>query len=155
MAERTARELATIKSFGISYPDLATVEPEGQVYGVPPGHIWQGVYSQNDTQVVSYGSWTIEGFEYTRRFVHQRFIIDLPAGSISDWTTDDYYSPDGEYHYITDTDYDVFVFVHAHAQRGAQRAGRWVALRSVPNLPLTGLARKILVRMELLPATRR
>jgi A/G-specific adenine glycosylase len=58
-------------------------------------------------------------------------------------------------HSITDTDYDVFVFVHAHAHLGAQRAGRWVALRSAPNLPLTGLARKILVRMELLPATRR
>jgi A/G-specific adenine glycosylase len=57
-------------------------------------------------------------------------------------------------HSITDTDYDVFVF--AHALHGAQRAaGRWVALRSAPNLPLTGLARKILFRMELLPAPRR
>jgi A/G-specific adenine glycosylase len=57
-------------------------------------------------------------------------------------------------HSITNTDYHVSVF--ADSQHGARQAtGRWVALRSAPNLPLTGLARKILVRLELLPATRR
>jgi A/G-specific adenine glycosylase len=50
-------------------------------------------------------------------------------------------------HAITTTDYDVFVF----ADRGRREAGRrWVALRSAARLPLTGLARKVLTRLELL-----
>jgi A/G-specific adenine glycosylase len=52
-------------------------------------------------------------------------------------------------HSITTTDYDVFVF----AEQARQHAGgRWVALRSARRLPLTGLARKILNRLELLPS---
>ena len=51
-------------------------------------------------------------------------------------------------HSITDTDYRVTVL------RGAARAhtapGRWVRLSRLPQLPLTGLARKILRRSNLL-----
>jgi len=51
-------------------------------------------------------------------------------------------------HSITDTDYQVTVL------RGAARAGRadasWVRLSRLPRLPLTGLARKILRRSNLL-----
>jgi A/G-specific adenine glycosylase len=43
-------------------------------------------------------------------------------------------------HSITTTDYTVFV--HARAESAGR--GRWVALRSVFRLPLTGLARKIM-----------
>ncbi len=50
-------------------------------------------------------------------------------------------------HSITNTDYTVFVFADA-AIRGVK--GRWVSLRSVERLPLTGLARKILNKLELL-----
>jgi A/G-specific adenine glycosylase len=51
-------------------------------------------------------------------------------------------------HAITTTDYEVFVF----AARGRRAAGgRWVALKSAAKLPLTGLARKILRCLELLP----
>jgi len=58
-------------------------------------------------------------------------------------------------HSITDTDYEVFVFAHAHHGPRRSAADRWVPLRSAPNLALTGLARKILLRMELLPSGRR
>jgi A/G-specific adenine glycosylase len=51
-------------------------------------------------------------------------------------------------HSITTTDYDVEVFA---GQGRRQAAGRWVALRYAAKLPLTGLARKILSQMELLP----
>jgi A/G-specific adenine glycosylase len=47
-------------------------------------------------------------------------------------------------HSITTTDYTVFV--HRSA-RGTQK-GRWVPLRSVHRLPLTGLARKIIRRLD-------
>ena len=51
-------------------------------------------------------------------------------------------------HSITVTDYKVCVFTG----RGRPRSpGRWVPLRTVTRLPLTGLARKILTRMELIP----
>jgi A/G-specific adenine glycosylase len=50
-------------------------------------------------------------------------------------------------HSITNTDYTIFVFASA---RGNGASGRWVSLRSVERLPLTGLARKILSRLELL-----
>jgi A/G-specific adenine glycosylase len=47
-------------------------------------------------------------------------------------------------HSITTTDYTVFV--HA-ADRGATK-GRWVPLRSIHRLPLTGLTRKIIKRLS-------
>lgn len=47
-------------------------------------------------------------------------------------------------HSITTTDYTVYV--HATA-RGSQK-GRWVLLRSAHRLPLTGLTRKIMERLE-------
>ena len=49
-------------------------------------------------------------------------------------------------HSITTTDYTVAVFKGPASARG----GRWVSLRSVEKLPLTGLTRKILRRLELL-----
>ncbi len=52
-------------------------------------------------------------------------------------------------HSITDTDYEVLVFA---AERGRiARAQRWIAAVELPRLPLTGLARKILRRAQLLP----
>ena len=52
-------------------------------------------------------------------------------------------------HSITVTDYKVCVYADRSRSR---RRGRWVPLRTVTRLPLTGLARKILSRMELLPS---
>jgi A/G-specific adenine glycosylase len=49
-------------------------------------------------------------------------------------------------HAITTTDYTVSVFKGSASIRG----GRWVNLRSVEKLPLTGLTRKILRKLELL-----
>ena len=49
-------------------------------------------------------------------------------------------------HAITTTDYTVAVFKGSASVRG----GRWVSLRSVEKLPLTGLTRKILRKLELL-----
>jgi A/G-specific adenine glycosylase len=49
-------------------------------------------------------------------------------------------------HSITTTDYSVFVFA-ARLRTGAK--GRWVPLRSVQKLPLTGLAQKILRKIPL------
>ncbi|HEY1528691.1 MAG TPA: A/G-specific adenine glycosylase [Candidatus Angelobacter sp.] len=46
-------------------------------------------------------------------------------------------------HSITTTDYTVFV----HASANLLLAGRWVPLRSVDRLPLTGLTRKIIQRL--------
>jgi A/G-specific adenine glycosylase len=46
-------------------------------------------------------------------------------------------------HSITTTDYTIFV----HAALKPQAKGRWVALRSVDRLPLTGLTRKIIQRV--------
>jgi A/G-specific adenine glycosylase len=50
-------------------------------------------------------------------------------------------------HAITTTDYTVHVFKGPASLRG----GRWVSLRSIEKLPLTGLTRKILQKLELLP----
>lgn len=50
-------------------------------------------------------------------------------------------------HSITNTDYTVFVFADVMV-RGVK--GRWVSQRAVERLPLTGLARKILHKLELL-----
>ncbi|SRR6266700_4023812 len=50
-------------------------------------------------------------------------------------------------HSITNTDYTVLVF-SGGTEHGSK--GRWVSLRSVERLPLTGLARKVLDRLELL-----
>lgn len=50
-------------------------------------------------------------------------------------------------HSITNTDYTVLVFPNV-AVRGAK--GRWVSQRVIERLPLTGLARKILNKLELL-----
>ena len=50
-------------------------------------------------------------------------------------------------HSITDTDYRVTVL---RAGARAHHAGRWVRLSRLPRLPLTGLARKILRRSNLL-----
>ena len=50
-------------------------------------------------------------------------------------------------HSITSTDYTVFVFTSI---MGNGDKGRWVSLRTVERLPLTGLARKILNKLELL-----
>jgi A/G-specific adenine glycosylase len=47
-------------------------------------------------------------------------------------------------HSITTTDYTVFV----HATGGGTQKGRWVPLRSVHRLPLTGLARKIIRSLD-------
>jgi A/G-specific adenine glycosylase len=49
-------------------------------------------------------------------------------------------------HSITVTDYDVAVFDAA----GKPGGGRWVALQRLPELPLTGLARKVLRRARLI-----
>jgi A/G-specific adenine glycosylase len=51
-------------------------------------------------------------------------------------------------HSITDTDYRVTVL--RGAARAGQASGRWVRLSRLPRLPLTGLARKILRRSNLL-----
>ncbi|MGH9492909.1 MAG: A/G-specific adenine glycosylase, partial [Terriglobales bacterium] len=51
-------------------------------------------------------------------------------------------------HSITDTDYRVTVL--RGAARAHAAAGRWVRLARLPRLPLTGLARKILRRSNLL-----
>jgi A/G-specific adenine glycosylase len=51
-------------------------------------------------------------------------------------------------HSITDTDYRVTVL--RGEARAAQASGRWVRLSRLPRLPLTGLARKILRRSNLL-----
>jgi A/G-specific adenine glycosylase len=50
-------------------------------------------------------------------------------------------------HSITTTDYNVFVFA---GQGRKQNGARWVPLNSASKMPLTGLARKILMRLELL-----
>jgi hypothetical protein len=44
-------------------------------------------------------------------------------------------------HSITTTDYSVFVFA---GEERTRRPGRWVPLRAAEQLPLTGLARKII-----------
>lgn len=49
-------------------------------------------------------------------------------------------------HAITTTDYTVSVFKGPAGARG----GRWVSLRSIEKLPLTGLTRKVLRKLELL-----
>jgi A/G-specific adenine glycosylase len=49
-------------------------------------------------------------------------------------------------HSITVTDYDIAVFDAA----GKPGGGRWVALQRIPQLPLTGLARKVLRRARLI-----
>jgi A/G-specific adenine glycosylase len=51
-------------------------------------------------------------------------------------------------HSITTTDYSVFVFA---ATGYSSSAARWVTLRTAEKLPLTGLARKILRRLKMLP----
>ncbi|HWX54513.1 MAG TPA: A/G-specific adenine glycosylase [Verrucomicrobiae bacterium] len=51
-------------------------------------------------------------------------------------------------HAITTTDYTVRVFA---GKISNDTSGRWVPLRSVEKLPLTGLTRKILRKLELLP----
>jgi A/G-specific adenine glycosylase len=52
-------------------------------------------------------------------------------------------------HSITTTDYAVLVF----ADRGRRvPGGRWVPLPGMERMALTGLARKILSRLELLPS---
>ena len=53
-------------------------------------------------------------------------------------------------HSITTTDYQVLVF---RARATALAQGRWVSPRELHRLPLTGLTRKILKRMNLLGAT--
>src|SRR5260370_35342978 len=50
-------------------------------------------------------------------------------------------------HSITTTDYSVSVFVD-NSSNHARRPGRWVTLRTAQKLPLTGLARKILRRLD-------
>ena len=50
-------------------------------------------------------------------------------------------------HAITTTDYTVSVFKDPATAAG----GRWVSLQSIEKLPLTGLTRKILRKLELLP----
>jgi A/G-specific adenine glycosylase len=49
-------------------------------------------------------------------------------------------------HSITVTDYDIAVFDAV----GKPGGGRWVALQRLPELPLTGLARKVLRRARLI-----
>jgi A/G-specific adenine glycosylase len=51
-------------------------------------------------------------------------------------------------HSITNTDYTVHVFTAAHRK---SCPGSWVEIGKVNRLPLTGLARKILRRLDLLP----
>jgi len=51
-------------------------------------------------------------------------------------------------HSITDTDYRVTVL--RGGARTGQAKGRWVRLSRLPRMPLTGLARKILRRSNLL-----
>ena len=51
-------------------------------------------------------------------------------------------------HSITVTDYTIMV--HSGVSRGAKN-GKWISLQSVNDLPLTGLTRKILHRLQLLP----
>ena len=53
-------------------------------------------------------------------------------------------------HSITTTDYSVLVFP---AGGHSSSAARWVQLRTAEKLPLTGLARKILRRLKMLPET--
>jgi len=50
-------------------------------------------------------------------------------------------------HSITTTNYTVFVF---SSTTGNASAGRWISLRSVERLPLTGLARKVMNKLALL-----
>jgi A/G-specific adenine glycosylase len=57
-------------------------------------------------------------------------------------------------HSITNTDYTVFVFAFA-ADAHPQQEGRWVRLRSVDMLPLTGLARKIIARIAAMDHSQR
>ena len=52
-------------------------------------------------------------------------------------------------HSITVTDYTIMVF--SGVCRSA-RKGRWISLQSVNDLPLTGLTRKVLNRLQLLPS---
>jgi A/G-specific adenine glycosylase len=52
-------------------------------------------------------------------------------------------------HSITKTDYEVSVFAAPPAFKSDN--ARWVRIRNVEQLPLTGLARKILSRLQLLP----
>jgi len=49
-------------------------------------------------------------------------------------------------HSITVTDYDIAIFDAA----GEPCGGRWVALPRIPQLPLTGLALKVLRRARLI-----
>lgn len=49
-------------------------------------------------------------------------------------------------HSITTTDYRILIFGKA----GQAKGGRWIPLRSLSRLPLTGLARKVLSRLDLL-----
>ena len=51
-------------------------------------------------------------------------------------------------HSITVTDYTIMV--HSGTCRSAKK-GKWISLQSVNDLPLTGLTRKILSRLQLLP----
>jgi A/G-specific adenine glycosylase len=51
-------------------------------------------------------------------------------------------------HSITTTDYSVLVFP---ANGCSSSATRWVPLRTAGKLPLTGLARKILCHLKMLP----
>lgn len=51
-------------------------------------------------------------------------------------------------HSITNTDFDVAVVAH---KPGRHRRGRWFKLSELETIPLTGLARKILRRANLLP----
>jgi A/G-specific adenine glycosylase len=52
-------------------------------------------------------------------------------------------------HSITTTDWTISVFVRPNAPVAAR--SRWISLAKVPQLPLTGLTRKILRELELLP----
>jgi A/G-specific adenine glycosylase len=52
-------------------------------------------------------------------------------------------------HSITTTDWTISVFVRRNAPVDAQ--SQWISLAKVPQLPLTGLTRKILRKLELLP----
>jgi A/G-specific adenine glycosylase len=51
-------------------------------------------------------------------------------------------------HSITTTDWTVSVFAHARADFDSDN--RWIPIRKLPYLPLTGLTRKILRKLELL-----
>ncbi len=53
-------------------------------------------------------------------------------------------------HSITDTDYQVAVFAVAPAElQDFETDGRWLTRRQWERLPLTGLTRKILRRLQL------